>query len=301
MTAFDPSPSSSLGATVVDDIENRLSELFETAAAHLEPPVEDIVRVSTHLGRKRRARRNTGMVAAAIGVVGLAAGVAFSVQRFGIGSVPSGDAAAGRPRADQSASVLAATPRPSSPAGTTAAVPLASGLELSSPDSGPQVGTPLLTQLVSGYGLRAVRHNSTSIGVADVIYDDGHGQSEIMVSVRAYSAALRSWNAYTCADFSAADAVQRPSGAPAPSCMSVTTADGHVEYVMVTADDGSGFYDYEVNLFTADNTVVALDVGNGVPQGATVDVTRAVPPLSLAEMQDVVADPAWLEYIDPAS
>jgi hypothetical protein len=274
----------------VDDIENQLPGLFETAAAHLEPPIEEIVRVSTRLGRKRRARRNTAMVTAAVGVVGLTAGVAFSVQRFGIGGTPS-----------------AATPHPGSSTSTTAAssmsaaAPSTSRLVRPTPTSGPQVGAPLLTQLVSGYGLHAVQRNSTSIGVADVIYDDGHGQSEIIASVRAYSAALKSSNAYTCANFSTADAVHRPAGAPAASCAKVTTTDGHVEYVMVTADDGSGFYDYEVNLFTADNMVVALDVGNGVPQGATVDVTRAVPPLSLAEMQAIVANPAWLDYSDPAS
>jgi hypothetical protein len=277
----------------VDDIENQLSELFETAAAHLEPPVEDIVRVSTRLGRKRRARRNAGTVAAAVGVVGLTVGVVFSVQRFGIGTGRGPSAvAAGQPTAGRSASVLT-TPQHSSsppPAGTTVAAP----------KSSPQAGAPLLTRLVSGHGLHAVRQDGTSVGVADVIYDDGHGQAEIIASVRAYSAELKSWNAYTCANFSATDEAQRPSGAPAPSC-TVTTTDGHMEYTVVTADDGSGFYDYEVNLFTADNMVVSLDVGNGVPQGATVDVTRAVPPLSLAEMRAIVADPAWLEYIDPAS
>ena len=298
----------------MDDIENQLSELFEKAASRLEPPVEDIVRVSTHLGRKRRARRNAGTVAAAVGVVGLTAGVVFSVQHFGFGSAPSGTVAAGEPTADRSASVVA-TPRPSSPAGTAAArssalasstttvslTTLTTGLAPSTPESGPQVGAPLLTQFVSVYGLHAVRQNSTSIGVADYIYDDGHGQSEIIASVRAYSAALKSWNAYTCVNFNTTDAGPRPSGAAAPSCTTVTTIDGHIEYVMVTGDDGSGFYDYEVNLFTTNNMVVSLDAGNGVPQGANVDVTRAVPPLSLSEMQAIVADPAWLEYVDPSS
>lgn len=294
----------------MDDIENQLSELFETAASRLEPPVEDIVRVSTQLGRRRRARRNTATVAAAVGVVGLTAGVVFSVQHFGFGSVPSGTVAAGQPTADHSASIVA-SPRPGSPGSTTAtrsttqvssttsAVSRTTGLVPSTPESGPQVGAPLLTQFVSVYGLHAVRQNSTSIGVADFIYDDGHGQSEIIASVRAYSAALKSWNAYTCVNFNTTDAGSRPSGAPIPSCTTVSTIDGHTEYVMVTGDDGSGFYDYEVNLFTTNNMVVSLDAGNGVPQGANVDVTRAVPPLSLSEMQAIVADPAWLEYVDP--
>ena len=36
----------------------------------------------------------------------------------------------------------------------------------------------------------------------------------MIASVRADSAALKSWNAYTCANFSATDEGRRPSGAP---------------------------------------------------------------------------------------
>jgi hypothetical protein len=315
-------PSSSLGVTDVDDIDNQLRKLFDAAASELDVPVEDIVEAGTRLGRKRRARRNTGMVAAVVGVVGLTAGAVFGVQRFGIGSAPSNaSAAAGRQTTDQRVSVsavpstggaLADTSAAGSSAGgaassaaaaggTTPVQPLASGLVRSNPESGPQVGAALLTQLVSADGLHAVRQNGTSVGVADLIYDDGHGQSEIMASVREYSAALKQWNAYTCVNFNSADAATRPYGVPEPSCMKVITTGGYAEYLMVTSDDGSGFYDYEVNLFTADNMVVALDAGNGVPQATTVDVTRKLPPLSLAEMQAIVADPSWLDYVDPAS
>jgi hypothetical protein len=314
----------------VDDLEHQLPRLFESAAAQLEPPIEDIVTVSTRLGRKRRARRTAGMTAAAVGVVGITAGVVFGVQRFGFGSVPSGPVAADRPSTGQSTSESAAprtsmpasprtrmlaSPHPGSPVGTTTAdasgstavAPLASELVHSTPtptltttpDSGPQVAVSLLTHLVSAYGLHAVRQTSTTFGVADVVYDDGHGQSELIASVREYSADLKNSNAYTCTGFSAIDEAQRPSGAPAPSCTATTTADGHVEYLVVTGDDGAGFYDFRVDLFTADNMVVSLVAGNGVPQGATVDVTRAVPPLTLAEMQAIVADPAWLGYTDP--
>lgn len=294
----------------MDDIDNQMSTLFETAASHLEPPVEDILRISMLLGRRRRARRNAWAVAAAVGVVGLTAGAVVSVPRLGIGSGPAGsnsNAAAGQPSADRSAGVLttssAGVPSPSSLTATSATpvAPSSAGLAHSTPTFGPQSGAPLLTQLVSGYGLHVVRASSIPIGVADAIYDDGQGQSEIIASVVAYSSQLKSEHAYTCANFDATDAKQRPSAAPAPSCTTVTTSSGHVEYVVVTADDASGFYDYQVNLFTSGNLVVSLDAGNGVPQGATVDVTRAVPPLSLSEMEAVVADPAWLDYVDQGS
>jgi hypothetical protein len=294
----------------VDDTENQLSTLFEQAAAQIEPPVEDIIRISMLLGRRRRARRTAWAVAAAIGAVGLTAGAVVSVPRLGIGSEPAGNAAAAQPSADRSVRVLtpsatpsAGVPSSSSLAGTsaTAVAPPSTGIVRSTPGSSTQSAAALLTQLVSGYGLHVVSQSSTPIGVADFVYDDGHGQSEVIASVETYSAQLKSENAFTCANFDSTDAKQRPAAAPAPSCTKVTAAGGHAEYVVVTADDGSGFYDYQVNLFPSDNVVVSLDAGNGVPQGATVDVTRTVPPLSLAEMEAIVADPAWLDYVNQGS
>lgn len=106
-----------------------------------------------------------------------------------------------------------------------------------------------------------------------------------------YTPELAGFHAYTCANFISADAGIRPSGAPRPSCTKTSSAGGQTEYIVVTSDDSSGFYDYEVNLFTSNGLVVALDAGNGVPQGATVEATRALPPLSLEQMRAVVSDP----------
>ena len=53
-----------------DYIEKQLPQLFEQAAARLEPPIEEIVAASTALGRRRRRRRTAGKACAAVGIIG---------------------------------------------------------------------------------------------------------------------------------------------------------------------------------------------------------------------------------------
>ncbi|HEY3866755.1 MAG TPA: hypothetical protein VGM10_00315 [Actinocrinis sp.] len=74
----------------------------------------------------------------------------------------------------------------------------------------------------------------------------------------------------------------------------MSTPDGQSEYLIVTGTDSAGFYDYQVNLFVTDNLVVSMTVGNGVPDGKSVDVTRAIPPLSQGQMRVIVGNSGWL-------
>lgn len=305
----------------MNDIENQLPQIFEAAAAGIEPPVEEIIAAGTALGRRRRLRRATGMAFASVGVVGLTAGVVLGVQRFGIGTGAGGrgpvNAAGAAHSTGLPSGTSPGTARPptetpatqtptagSSPQGTAASSALnsastTSATPTSSAASGHEAATGLLSKLLSGYGLSPVGTSNAPIGVADLVYDDGRGPSEIIASVVQYTAQMATENDYTCVGFISTDATARQPGAPQPSCTQQSAANGDAEYVVVTADDGSGFYDYEVNLFTPGGVVVALDVGNGVPRGATVEVTRAVPPLTLAQIEKIAADPAWLKYRDP--
>ena len=284
-----------------DDIEYQLPQLFERAAARLEPPVEEIVEASTVLGRRRRRRRSAGAACAAVGVLGLTAGVVLGVQRLGIGGAPGGGAvaAAGPARGpSRTPATRPGTARPPTTGGAAASALSVSGSAVSATSTAPQTAEQLLSRLLSGYGLHAVGPQADPIGVADLVYDDGSGRSELIVSVLRYTAQLAGFQAYTCANFISADAGARPAAAPKPSCTKAKATGGLTEYLIVTADDKSGFYDYEVNLFTSNGLVVALDAGNGVPHGATVEVTRDLPPLTLAQMSAVVADPGWLAYRD---
>lgn len=295
-----------------DEIEYQLPQLFAQAADRIEPPVGQIVAASIARGRRNRRRRTAVSACAAVGVLGLTAGAVIGVQHLGIGAASHGSGPAladgasrraGTASSMPTASVLPPTAQESASAAASARVH-ASALSVSSAPvailtTGAQSGTGLLTRLLSGYGLTAAGDAPNgAIGVADLVYDDGHGPAEVIASVQRYTPALARDHAFTCVNFGAADSVSRPSGAPEPSCTQTRTADGLSEYLVVTSDDAAGFYDYQVNLFTSDGLVVALDAGNGVPDGASVSVTRAAPPLSLAAMQAVVADPAWLAYRD---
>lgn len=293
-----------------DEIEHQLPQLFAQAADGIEPPVEEILAASIARGRRGRRRRTAVSACAAFGVLGLTAGAVIGVQRLGIGDAAhgSGPALAGGAARSGTASSPTGSARPPTagqPASAAASARAhASALSVTSAPvtivtTGAQSATALLSRLLAAYGLHAAGGAPNgAIGVADLVYDDGNGRAEIIASVQRYTAPLAHDQAFTCVNFNAADSAARPFGAPEPSCTQTRTADGLSEYLMVTSDDAAGFYDYEVNLFTAGGLVVALDAGNGVPDGAGVAVTRSAPPLSLAAMQAVVADPGWLAYRD---
>lgn len=279
----------------MNDIEQQLSELFERAASQLEPPIEEILEASKALGRRRLRRRNIAMSATTVAVVALTVGAVLGAIRL----APDGQAdltTAGNPptKVDASPSTTPSA-RPSITPGTTpSTVPSrAAGNAVS---TAPLSGKALLQQMLTTYGGHAIGDAPGKFGTADVIDDDGHGDAQVSVTVTKLIPVALSDHDYTCTNFTAAaalDSVKRPAGTLPPSCTRTTTAAGRPEYLTVTSNDSSGFYDYEVSLFVTDDLVVCLEAGNGIPLGTTVDVTRTDPPLTLAQMQAMVADPAW--------
>jgi hypothetical protein len=288
----------------VDDIDDRLSRLFESAAAQVRAPVEEILETSTALGRRRGRRQSFAMAAAVVGTIALTAGAVLGLQKYGTeggdahtvaAAVPTRTDAADRARA----SAQALHPPPSaadSTTGTSTTAAEASAAGAASGATAPRSGAALLTQLLAGYGTQVERSSPDTLALADVVGNDGHGDAETSIRVETLTPELLSQHVFTCTNFIGRDASQRPPGAPAPSCVESTTSDGRTEYVIVTADDAAGFYDYEVTLYVTDNLIVSLESGNGVALGATVDVTRDLPPLTLAQMEAIVADPAWPGY-----
>jgi hypothetical protein len=85
----------------------------------------------------------------------------------------------------------------------------------------------------------------------------------------------------------------RPASALPPGCTVENMPGGAKALVVVTGTDGSGFYDYEVTLFRTDGVLITVTTSNGLPLGATVDVTRPVPPLTIAQVETIAADPRW--------
>jgi hypothetical protein len=289
---------------VNDDIEHRLSELFEDAAARLDPPIEEILRTSTALGRRRLRRRGIATTAAAVAVVGLTAGTVLGVTRVASPDPPDRFGTAAKPSAPLEASPIPKPGNPTdnptgtSPAGAPGTSP--GTAPASAASTVPRSGKALLQQLLAAYGGHTIGDAPNPFGLADIVDDDGHGDAEVSITVEKLNPAMLADHAFTCATFDAideADSVPRPAGVLPPKCTHTTTSAGRPEYLTVTSNDASGFYDYEVTLFVTDDLVVSLEAGNGVPHATTVDVTRASPPFTLAQMQAVVADPAWPDFV----
>jgi hypothetical protein len=70
---------------------------------------------------------------------------------------------------------------------------------------------------------------------------------------------------------------------------------------VVTADDGYGYYDLEVTLTRRDGVTVTVTIGNGVlGTKPPVTVTRARPPLSVAQVDALVRSPLWQTTVTAA-
>ena len=127
-------------------------------------------------------------------------------------------------------------------------------------------------------------------GAADAVYQDGHGEAEISVTAFQHSRIATT----TCATWTGGkDEGPRPAGATPVSCATVRLPNGDTRTTLVSGADEHGFYDYEVTLARTDGSIVIATAANGVPEGADVVVTRAVPPLTLAQLQALAADPGW--------
>lgn len=285
------------------EFEDELTELFDHATATLRPPVDELLEQSSTRGRRLRRRRRTAKVAlGTFGMTAVVCGTAFGVVH-GYSPARSAPAALGAsadasPRSSAaptgaatvtaSASPAKATTTPTTPAKQTSGTPAG---QSSSPSGSGRTDYDLLSSLLpAGGNLEPMPYDwgGTVPGAADAVYNDGHGAVELSVSTTSRPSDV------TCANWiGGTNEGTRPAGATPVSCAETTLPDGDRRLTVVTGVDGSGFYDYEVTLTRTDGTIVMAVVGNGVPEGATVDVTRAVPPLTIAQLQAIAADPGW--------
>jgi len=134
--------------------------------------------------------------------------------------------------------------------------------------------------------------------------DDGHGAAVVFISVTGPvgtatgspfdSVDAGAGGAKCPADWSGADEGPRPAGALPAGCDSQTLPNGDLLLNVVTGDDGYGYYDIEVTLVRRDSVTVALTIGNGVlGTKPPVRVTRARPPLSVTQADQLVQSPLW--------
>jgi hypothetical protein len=280
------------------EFEDELTELFDHATATLRPPVDELLEQSSTRGRRlRRRRRTAGAALGTLGVAAVVCGTAVGVlhghsptrsAQVALGASPRSPAAAPTGAVTLSANPAKATTTPTATADGASSAP--SGQTSSASGSSGTDYDLLKSLLPAGGSLEPLPYDwgGTVPGAADAVYNDGHGAVEISVSTTSRRSGV------TCANWiGGMDEGPRPAGATPVSCVEVTLPDGDRRLTFVTGTDGSGFYDYEVTLTRTDGTVVMATVGNGVPEGATVDVTRAVPPLTLAQLQAIAANPGW--------
>jgi len=296
------------------DIEDYLSDLMEHGAADALAgvDVDAILHEGERLGmRLHRRRRNRIALGTAAAVVALGAGTVTAIAA--VGSHSAGTEAASRAthttlRTAAPASKASPTPTPTPPVThqrpityqdvvTRFAKLVPAGVTVSLDPT-----TPLALQTTKFTNLRM---------------DDGHGAAVVFVGITgpvgagsagASGSVDASGDAYASggADVSGTGAAQcpatwtgvdegpRPAGALPAGCSSETLADGDRLMNVVTADDGYGYYDIEVTLTRRDGVTVTVTIGNGVlGTKPPVTVTRARPPLSVTQVDELVRSPLW--------
>lgn len=294
------------------DIEEYLSDLMEQGAADALARVDmdAILREGERLGMQlHRRRRNRIALGTAAAVVALGAGTVAAVSA--VGSRSHGAVAA--------SSATRTTARTAAPA-STATAPVTHQRPVTYQD----VMATFIRLVPAGFKVDLDPTTPLTLQTANFTnlqMDDGHGAAVVFIGVAgpagtetgAASASASAggdpsgtgdasgtptpFDAVTAkcaANWSGADEGKRPDGALAAGCNSVTLPNGDLLLNVVTGDDGYGYYDLEVTLVRRDRVTVTLTVGNGV-LGMTrpVTVTRARPPLSVAQADELVQSPLW--------
>lgn len=290
------------------DIEEYLSDLMEQGAADslagvdMDAILREGERLGTQLHRRRRTRIALGAAAA---VVAFAAGTALAITAFGSPS-----------RSDMAASHAKGTP-----AQTTATAPKASptpspvpSLMHQRPVTYQDVMATFARLVPEGITVRLDPTTPLSLQTAkftNLQVDDGHGAAVVFLGITgpagtapgdasgtdsaSGAGGVTGVNSAKCAaDWSGADEGPRPAGALPPGCSSQILSNGDQLLNVVTGDDGYGYYDIEVTLLRKDGVTVTLTIGNGVlGTTAPVTVTRARPPLSVTQADQLVQSPLW--------
>jgi hypothetical protein len=137
--------------------------------------------------------------------------------------------------------------------------------------------------------------------VPDLVIDDGHGLSE--VSIEEFPATESTTALLDCAKQSASapdGVVPRPTGAPPAGCTVRTLQNGDRVMAAVTPIVYPGLYDYQVLVSHADGLAIEITVANG-RWTDPVAVTRAAPPLSIAQWTTIALSPLWQMQVKSGS
>lgn len=269
--------------------EDGMTDLFEKAAADLDPAVQAIVQGAEQRGRRLRSRRRTcAALGSGIAVAALA-GTALAA-RAPLASSPAERVAAGathhHPSPKPTGHRSAARPSPGSyPAGSFP--DLAPGYRMTTR----QMLYVLRSLLPPGSAVSDVNPYSAVDGTLDVDYNDGRGAVDLMIDIEP-SIVFSYGGALDCPKPLWSDEGARPAGALPISCAMRRLPDGSVERDAVMYADAYGFYGYNIYDQRPDGITVFIQVANGINH-TLPQVDRARPPGSMAKWEAVAENPAW--------
>ena len=282
--------------------EDRLSEMMDAATRALAPPVESILAEGERLGRRRRRRRRAAVATGTAAVVllagvGTAAGLRFA-------------------RADRDDNVGAATVvhhasrAPTTPSAVTSAGPTPSFSSLvgaPTPSVTPPRGASL--QLINSQAAVEILKqdgaavwkfgsydptNTSPTLLLNVIVDDGGGSARISVAIGTVK-----YSGMPSADCKLqAQLLQKsgnnPVGGPQPkSCDVKNYPNGDTVMQQVFEQADIKFDEYQVTAYRADGVAVEIVAANGDGNVYPTEVTRALPPLTVAQWTAIALDRAW--------
>lgn len=250
-------------------------------AHYANPPVDPTAvdrltdHVTTLVAGTHHHRRGWVPAAATIIVVILLGGAVAALQAQ---SHPSPESAATTPTVTSPSSTRTSTSTTASTA-TTGQVTLQRFIDLA-----PRPGT--LTNFVGSTG---------SDGLAQVVYDDGHGAAQITVRMTAPPS-------YTVVSSSPPTSPGSPcGGSNSPTC--TTSPDGTTIVVSQGLEYPNGHTPnatrWSVDIQRPDKVTVAIQEWNAPTQKGTAP-TRSEPPFTIAELTTIATSPTWTTTVTPA-
>jgi hypothetical protein len=257
--------------------DTQLSLLMDRAVATLDPPTELLVRGGVERGRRLRRRRRLLQAGTGTALVGLIAAVVVSL-------LPGTTQAGLRPAPSHNRQSAALAPSPSETSSSTAPAPVSIS---------PQLLAQTAIGLLPRHGSVSDLHGRASAGLvlAEFVYDDGHGAAQFDVSI-----------GFSQDGVTGVEDKCRPHDPNSTETCTIRPDGSHLATFRGTeysyAHDPNAI-EYSAHFVRADGVEIDASEWNA-PQEKDAAVSRAAPPLSMAELVDLVATASWTPWVTPA-